>query len=289
MDATAVHIAVSLMDRIVDSLIDQGIKVLMWHPECADGQYEISTGPSDPMKNADNCVFTRLTIYEVAHQENLRATFLPKLCDDQAGSAMHCHMSIWSGDRNLFVAPEEKYHIGEPARQFISGVLHSLPALMAVTMPTTNSYRRVQPNRFSGAYQAYGHQNRDAAIRLCDPPDSPAGTYTNFELKAVDGTCNPYLALAAIIHCGLDGLRQKRELPVPLNDMEVEKEAAEGRVKLLPNSLKDALEAFESNAAILEGFGSEFIHVFSAVRRAELAAFANFSIEKERKIIAQRF
>ena len=199
---------------------------------------------------------------------------------------MHCNMSIWKEGVNLVADASGKYQMGESAQHFMSGVLHNLSAVVAFTLPSKNSYRRLLPGCWAGAYRIWGQENRDAPIRLCSPPGCAPNTYTNFEVKSVDGTCNPYLALAAIIHAGLDGVRHKRSLPAPLRDSEAER--VKDTLHLLPRSLDEAVAELEKNDALQAGFG-EYAKHFATVRKFELTALADMSFEEERKLVSLRF
>ena len=226
-------------------------------------------------------------IYEVAHQNGLHATMCPKVFDGHAGSSQHCHMSIWKDGCNLIPDPSSKYHLHETGRKFIAGVLHNLPAVMTVTMPTANSYKRIVPHLFAGVSQIWGFQNREAPVRLCSPPGCDDQVYTNFEVKSVDGTCSPYLALAAIIQAGLDGIRQNRELPPPVTDVELSSKD-NGVYAPLPRSIAESLACFERCDALQNAFG-DLSKVLVAIRKNEIESLHKLTDDEHRLLICKHF
>jgi glutamine synthetase len=135
-----------------------------------------------------------------------------------AGSGAHVHLSIWQGNRNVFMGsgPGSKHGMSKAGQEFMAGVLLHLPSILAFTAPNPNSYARILPNTWSGAYQCWGRDNREAPIRTASPPGVDANMVSNFEIKAFDGCANPHLGLAAIIASGIDGLRKHLQLPEPV-------------------------------------------------------------------------
>ena len=148
----------------------QGITVEQYYPELGHGQHEISIRHAEALRAADNHIKLRETIRGVALEYGLYASLAPKPFPDQAGNGAHIHFSLWDADgRNVFydrAAPDGLSTIG---RQFIAGVLDHLPALVALTCPSVNSYKRLQPQSWSSAYTAWGHDNREAAVRVASP------------------------------------------------------------------------------------------------------------------------
>ena len=125
---------------------------------------------------------------------------------DQAGSGSHVHLSLWQNDRNAFYNASDPLGLSPVAYAFIAGVLEHLPALLALTCPSLNSYQRLAPGMWSSAYVCYGPDNREAAVRIASPFQGREESSTNIEVKAIDGSANPYLALAGIVAAGLDGI-----------------------------------------------------------------------------------
>ncbi|KAI9353812.1 hypothetical protein BDR26DRAFT_849280 [Obelidium mucronatum] len=297
---------VAVLDAIVDALESMGIPVDQFHPESAPGQFEIVTAYGDALAAVDNLIKTRIVIKEVSKKVgNYVATFAPKVYAAQAGTASHVHLSLWSldGTKNLFLNDEDlddaKHHatsiqddnndplpkVSHLGKWFLAGVLKHLPALMAITTPTPMSFERIQPCFWSGAYQVWGIENREAPLRV-----SQDGAH--FEIKTLDGTANPYLALGAIICAGLDGIRNKEQLPPPCQvdpgALTQEERDAAGILRL-PEVLEDALEKLRENKVLAEGMGPELFENFLAVRTKEAAAIAAMNPEDVRKIMIDRY
>ena len=155
---------------------------------------------------ADNHLKLRETIRSVAASHGLWASLAPKPFADQAGNGAHLHWSLWDTDGRNVLYDAQAGGLSEIARHFIGGVLAHLPALLALTAPSVNSYRRLQPQAWSSAFAVYGADNREAAVRIPSPYWSDIAYSTNLELKPVDSSCNPYLALGGLIAAGLDGV-----------------------------------------------------------------------------------
>ncbi|MGW8182198.1 MAG: glutamine synthetase, partial [bacterium] len=173
---------------------------------------------------------------------------------------------------------------------FIAGVLEHLPALMALTTPTPNSFKRVQPKFWSGAYKVWGLDNKEAAIRVLR--NHFGGGPRQFEIKTVDNSANPYIALTGVISAGLDGLANKLHLPDPiqcdpgsLSDMERESLG----VQLLPVSVPEALEKLERDQVLKEALGGEYYRVYTAMRRFEHKERGDYDLEKERSLLLTRY
>jgi len=160
-----------VIDEIAESLIAQEIPVEQYYPESGGGQHEISVRYASALTAADRQLAFRETVRAVAHRHGLTATFLPKVFADQAGSGCHLHLSLWQGERNRVPEPTRPHGLSDKARAFMAGVLHHLPAVMALTAPSANSYRRFKPHCWSGAYRCWGIDNREAALRVPSNPD----------------------------------------------------------------------------------------------------------------------
>ncbi|KAG6828009.1 hypothetical protein H0H92_009701 [Tricholoma furcatifolium] len=195
------------LKEIADGIQSSGIELQMYHAEAAPGQYEIVTGPLPPLEAADALIHTREIIYNTASKHGLRATFAPRIYMNSAGSSAHTHISIHS--KNNTKVPEKLSPIES---SFLASVLANLPALTALTLPTVASYKRMADGVWSGGtYVNWGTENREAPIRLSNAT-SPSSR--NFEMRFVDGTANPYIALAGILGSGFAGVRDKMVLKV---------------------------------------------------------------------------
>lgn len=239
---------------------------------------------ADALTAADRLVQTKEAVCAVAARHGLAATFVPKPFPDQAGSGMHVHLSLWGQDgRSAMCAadgppswPPELY--GCAGASFFAGVLRHLPGLLPFTSPSCGpdwgSYARLRPGCWAGAFACWGWDNREAPLRATRPrPDDPEST--NVELKATDGTCNPYVALAAVVCAGMLGLSSRAELPPPVSGSP-EAAPAEAGVSPLPADLASAVAAFEADeelkAAVVEGLGADLLRAYFAVRAGEAEA-----------------
>ena len=194
----------------------QGIPLEQYYAELGHGQQEISTAHAPALRAADEQLLVRETIRGVAAQHGLVASLAPKPWPDGAGNGCHIHFSLWSGERNRFHDAAADDRLSAEAHAFLAGVLAHLPALCGLTAPSFNSYHRIVPQYWAGAFTCWGHDNREAPIRVPSVFDGMEEASTNVELKAADASCNPYLAVGGLIAAGLDGLERGLELPPPV-------------------------------------------------------------------------
>jgi glutamine synthetase len=260
--------------ELVRALEAQGLVVEQYHPELGHGQQELSIRHAPALRAADNQVWYRETVRGLA----------PKPIPDQAGNGAHLHASLWDlddsgapGARNAFYGSGDRHGLSDLAYHFIGGLLAHLPALVALTSGSVNSYRRLVPQSWSSAFTCYGMDNREAAVRIASPMwglDEPS---TNLELKPCDSTANPYLALGAYIHAGLDGIRNKLDPGAPTNVDPARLSTSTRRrrgIRRLPESLPAALDALEQDELLMEVLGPLRRTAYLAVKRGEAAAFA---------------
>ena len=279
-----------IIDEIADSLIAQDIPVEQYYPESGPGQQEISVRYTDALSAADWQIAFRETVRAIAHQHNLKASFLPKIFPDAAGSGCHIHLSLWQNEQNLLSDRQGICGLSQTAREFIAGILHHLPSLMALTTPSVNSYRRLLPHCWSGAFCCWGLDNREAAVRV--PTDPAVGCPTHFELKTVDASANPYLALGSAIAAGLDGVQRSLKIPNPVNvdpgNLSSEERSAQG-IDRLPNNLGEAIAHLQQNDFLLKALNSELSQAFLAVRQAEWSAMKDWELEQEVETLWARY
>ena len=284
-----------VIDDIADALTAQSIQVERYHPESGPGQQEISIGYGDALQAADRQITFRETVRGVALEHELTASFMPKIFTDQAGNGCHLHLSLWEGEENIIPDPDGMGGISKTARSFIAGILEHLPALMALTTPSVNSYRRIRPHSWSGAFRAWGFDNREAAVRVPSSFTSLSSTNfapNNFELKTVDAAANPYLALGSVISAGLDGIKRNLELGEPVTidpgNLTTTELKTQG-IDPLPSSLGNAIVNLINNNMLNDALGSELTQVFIAVRQAEWQAMKDMDIEQEVKMLLSRY
>lgn len=277
-----------VMDAVISALEAQDIQVDQYYPELGHGQQELSIRHAPALYAADRQVFYRETVRNVAYQHNMYASFAPKPFPDQAGNGAHIHFSLWdkTGKRNLMHDPSSEYGVSELGYHFIAGVLEHLPALLALTCPSFNSYRRLQPHFWSSAYIVWGPDNREGAIRVPSQFQSdPAGS-TNAELKPSDASSNPYLALGGLLAAGLDGVLRQLVLREPtLVDPGnyTDEERASLGIQRFPTTLKEALDNLERDTTLMEALGPLLSRSFLAVKRLEWESFSSEDVDFEMK------
>ena len=279
-----------IIDNILGTLELQDIHVEQFMPELGPGQQEISIEHADALRAADNVLIVRETVRGVARNHGAIASFAAKPFLDQAGSGAHIHFSLWGvpgsarDGQNLLFDPHGSGGISTLGYHFIGGVLAHLPALLALTCASPNSYHRLQPHFWSSAFTAYGFDNREGAIRIPSTFWGREAESTNFELKPVDHSGNPYLALAGLIAAGLDGVRRQLDPgePVDVDPANLSEEERERRgIRRLPQSLDAALDALEADSLLREVLGPLLARAYVAVKRLEAAYFADKTPDEE--------
>ena len=282
--ATGFHLAHDYTIDLVDALIQQGLEVEHYYPELGHGQQEVPIRHASALRAADNHVLLRETARAVAIRHGLWASFAPKPLPEQAGNGAHLHASLWADGGNAFADPADQYGLSAVGYHFLAGVLAHLPGLVALTCGSVNSYRRLAPQMWSGAFACYGPDNREAALRICSPIGSRGSV--NLELKPVDSTGNPYLALGAFIYAGLDGIRRSLSPgepvlvdPAILDDSERQRLA----VVRLPSSLRAALDALAADSFLMSALGPLRSTAYLAVKRSEVEHFRVEDAEYERR------
>jgi glutamine synthetase len=270
--------------ELVRALTEQGLVVEQYHPELGHGQQELSIRHAPAVAAADNMVRYRETARGVAWRQGLWASLAPKPMPDQAGNGAHLHASLWEagpdgqpGNRNVLHDTGDPRGLSELAYHWIAGLLAHLPGLVALSCGSVNSYRRLAPQSWSSAYVCWGMDNREAAVRVPSRMWGLEEASTNLELKPSDATGNPYLALGAYIHAGLDGVRNKLDPGRPVDTDPATLSAATRRrrgINRLPASLGEALDALEADELLMDALGPLRSGAYLAVKRSEVAAFA---------------
>jgi glutamine synthetase len=270
--------AAPVMIEVVEALLAQGVYPEQYYAELGPGQQELPVRFADALRAADNQLTVRETARGVALKHGLLASFAPKPFPDQAGNGSHIHGSLWriKDGKNHFHDPHGRYSLSEAAYAFIGGVVAHLPALVALTAPTVNSYRRLQPRFWSSAYMAWGPDNREAAIRVPSTRRGLEMESTNLELKPCDPSNNPYLALGGLLAAGLDGMERKLDPGEPTladPDTLTEAERARRGIRRLPTSLGEALDALERDEVLRAALGDVLAKEYLLVKRSEVRGF----------------
>ena len=259
---------------LLRALAAEGIEVDQFHPEYAPGQYEVSVGAVDPVAAADRSVLVRQTVRAVARRHGLRVSFAPAVLAGGVGNGGHLHLSVWRDGRNLHAGGDGRLGMTAEAEGFLAGIVEQLPALAALLTPSPSSYLRLQPSRWAGVFAAWGHENREAGVRAITGSVGNRDRAANLEVKCVDLAANPYLALTGVLAAGLDGMRRGLRPAPPVSGDPAgldPDELAERGIRRLPESLAEALVAFEGSGLLREALGDVLVDAVIAVRRGELA------------------
>ena len=264
-------------NELAAALEAQEIVLEQYYAELGHGQQEISIGDSPALQAADEQLLVRETIRGVAARHGLVASLAPKPWPDNAGNGAHVHFSLWEGKRNTFYDGSAPDLLSGEARSFIAGLLEHLPGLCGLTAPSFNSYHRIVPQHWAGAFMCWGHDNREAPVRVASVFGGLEEASTNAELKACDASCNPYLALGGLIAAGLDGLENGLEPPEPVEvdpaTIAEDERAARGIMEL-PATQAEALDALAADPVLTAALGSVLAESYLAVRRSEWAAYS---------------
>ena len=261
-DLTPLDVASDLRRDIVLTLEDMGIVVEYSHHEVAPSQHEIDLRYADALTMADNAMTYRLVVKEIAMREGVYATFMPKPLFGQNGSGMHCHQSLFKGDKNAFYDAKDAYHLSSDGKSYIAGILTHAHEICSVLSQWINSYKRLVPGYEAPVYISWARRNRSALVRV--PMYKPGKEKaTRIELRCPDPACNPYLAFAVMLAAGLKGIEGKYKLPDPVEEDIFEMSEAERErrgIASLPGSLIEAVRETEKSAVVKEALGD---HVFS--------------------------
>ncbi|MGQ9632582.1 MAG: type I glutamate--ammonia ligase [bacterium] len=238
-----------LRSQIILTMIRTGIPVEVHHHEVATGgQCEIDMKFDTLVNMADKCMWYKYIVKNICKKHKKVATFMPKPLFGDNGSGMHTHQSLWKGERNIFFDPEGYALLSREALYYIGGLLKHSPALMAFCAPTTNSYKRLVPGYEAPVNLIYSQRNRSAGVRIPVYTENPKTK--RIEYRPPDNSCNPYLAFSAMLLAGLDGIQNKIDPGQPL-DKDAYELSEEERVKTVPGSLEEALDALEKDYEFL--------------------------------------
>ncbi|HZM71910.1 MAG TPA: type I glutamate--ammonia ligase [Candidatus Polarisedimenticolia bacterium] len=267
-------LAQEVRQDMVDALEAFGIRVEAAHHEVAAGQHEIDFEYSDAMRTADNAITFKFALKAIAQQHGLYATFMPKPIHGINGSGMHTHQSLFSiaDNRNAFADAEASYGLSAVAKSYMAGILTHARGMIAVLAPLVNSYKRLVPGYEAPTYLTWGRTNRSALIRV--PMVSPGKSIegTRVEVRCPDPSSNTYLAFAAMIAAGLDGVEKGMTLGEPVEESLFEMDAATiaaKSIRELPGTLGDALAELEADEVIRDALGEHVYSHFVEAKREE--------------------
>jgi len=261
--------------RAVTMLEQLGISVEFSHHEGGPGQNEIDLRYADALSMADNIMTFRTVIKEVAIEQGVYATFMPKPFNNHPGSGMHTHMSLFEGERNAFFDAAGEYHLSKTARQFMAGLLVHAPEITLVTNQFVNSYKRLWGGGEAPSFVCWGHNNRSALIRV--PLHKPEKAQsTRIEYRAIDSAANPYLAYALLLGAGLKGIENEYELGLETEDNVwalTDNERRAMGIEPLPQSLDHAIRKLEQSELAAEVLGESVFNHVLANKRQEWAEY----------------
>lgn len=250
---------------IVLELEEMGFEIEASHHEVAPGQHEIDFKYANAVEACDNIQTFKLVVKTIARKHGLHATFMPKPLYGVNGSGMHANLSLFSGDKNVFFDEDADLQLSKTARSFMAGIMKHAKAFTAVTNPLVNSYKRLVPGYEAPCYIAWSARNRSPLIRI----PASRGLSTRVELRSVDPSANPYLALAVLLEAGLDGIRNDLTPPAPV-DRNIyvmnSAELKENGIESLPGSLLEALSYLEQDEVIKSALGE---HIYSNFKEAK--------------------
>ncbi|MBI2910748.1 MAG: type I glutamate--ammonia ligase, partial [Chloroflexi bacterium] len=248
-DLTPLDLASDLRRATILALEEMGIGVEFSHHEASPSQHEIDLRYTDALTMADNTVTYRLVVKEVAMKQGVTATFMPKPLFGVNGSGMHTYLSLFRGETNAFYDDADPQHLSPVARGFIAGLLRHAPEITLVTNQWVNSYKRLVPGFEAPVYLSWAERNRSDLIRV---PMIKPGKHQSarIEYRAPDPACNPYLAFAALLAAGIEGIEGGYELPPPAarNVLEMgEDERRRMGIGRLPEDLWEAIKLAEGS------------------------------------------
>ena len=270
-----------LRQNIVLNLEKMGISSEFDHHEVAPSQHEIDLEYTDALEMADISMLFRFVVKETAKREGVYATFMPKPISEENGSGMHVHQSLWKGNKNMFFDPDDKYHLSDIAKKYMSGLFKNINEITPVTNQWVNSYKRLVPGFEAPVYHTWGQRNRSTLIRV---PEYQPGKEkaTRIELRSPDSTCNPHLSFAVMLSAGLDGIKNDYELPPPTEENVYKNNK---NLKTLPEGLEDALELTKESDLVRETLGEHIFNKFIENKEFQIKKYrAAVGYEYDKKV-----
>ncbi|MGM0591403.1 MAG: type I glutamate--ammonia ligase, partial [Halobacteriota archaeon] len=262
---------------IIYGLESMNFEIEASHHEVAEGQHEINFSYDDALATADNVATFRTVVRAIAAQHDLHATFMPKPIAKINGSGMHTHISLFTEDgENAFHDDDDEFNLSAEAHSFLAGILEHAPAITAVSNPTVNSYKRLVPGYEAPVYVAWSDRNRSALIRK---PAARVPAASRIEARFPDPSCNPYLALAALIHAGLEGMEKGLEAPDPVRENIYEFDEAKRKeygIETLPSNLGEALESLKADETVQDALGE---HIYEKFVEAKTQEYDEYRID----------
>lgn len=257
---------------IVLELEEMGFEIEASHHEVATGQHEIDFKYQNALKACDDIQTFKLVVKTIARKHGLHATFMAKPLVGVNGSGMHSNLSLFSNGKNTFYDPSGDLQLSETARQFVAGIMKHAPSFTAITNPTVNSYKRLVPGYEAPCYVAWSARNRSPLIRI----PASRGLSTRIEVRSVDPSANPYLAMAVLLAAGLDGIKNKLIVPPPVDRniyTMTKQERMESGIEDLPANLSQALSLLRNDEVIQQALGVHLLERFIEAKEIEWDLF----------------
>ncbi|MCU1506371.1 MAG: glutamine synthetase [Microbacteriaceae bacterium] len=254
------------------------IGVFAGNHEFSPSQYEINLWHGEAMRAADRTFLFKTSVKDIVARSGKLATFLGRPWSDEGGSGFHLHFSVVdAAGTNLMVS--DGGELSGLANQMIAGILDNAPALVALTNPTVNAYKRLGPDTLAPYRANWGHDNRSTMVRV--PPERGAGT--RLELRVGDGAANPYLMISSVLAAALDGIVRKLPVPATADGWAYQNEAAE----ILPESLSSALDALDSSRLFRASLGEPLVDVFTMMKRDEVSRYEDAVEDPATRLVTQ--
>lgn len=272
-DLAPKDLAQEIRAEIIYTLEKMGFEVEASHHEVARGQHEIDFKYADALTTADNIATFRSVVRAIAELHDVHATFMPKPISGINGSGMHTHLSLFEEGQNAFHDDADEFNLSDTAYQFLGGILEHAPALTAVCNPTINSYKRLVPGYEAPIYVAWSDVNRSALVRK---PAARVPAASRIELRSPDPSSNPYLALAVMLHAGLDGIENELDAPDPVREniyAFTEEDRLERGIETLPSTLGQSITALQEDDVILDALGPHVSEKYVQAKTQEYTEF----------------
>ena len=260
--------------HMVKTLMDMGFKIEAAHHESGPGQHEIDFKYDLALNAADNIITFKLVVKVIAKQYGLHATFMPKPLGEECGSGMHSNMSLFKDGQNAFYDPNGKNGLSQEAYWFMGGLMAHARGMCAITNPLVNSYKRLVPGYEAPVHIAWSMANRSPLVRV----PVARGQGTRIEMRHPDPTCNPYLALAVMLACGLEGIKNKTN-PPPMVDGNIyqmtKSQLADAGIERLPANLGQAIDALKEDQLIKDTLGPHVLESFLRAKEMEWRSYSS--------------
>ncbi|MBW1721561.1 MAG: glutamine synthetase [Deltaproteobacteria bacterium] len=285
-DARPLDLGSDLRRETIFALQSMGIQVEYSHHEVAPSQHEIDLRYDEGLRMADKTMTYRLVVKEIARRNGYYATFMPKPVFGVNGSGMHVHQSLFKGEKNEFYDPDDPHNLSETAKCYIAGLMRHAPEITVLTNQWVNSYKRLVPGYEAPVYVSWARRNRSAMIRV--PMYKPGKEKaTRIEFRSPDPACNPYLAFAAMLAAGLEGIEKKYELPDPVEEDIFEMNPTERKaygIVDLPGNLYSAILEAENSELVRKTLGEHIFNKFIENKKIEWDLYrvhvSRFEVEK---------